>query len=928
METSNNKVPSSKMSSKDAASDRMRRPLPDKQSLEDVHAADLLSSDSRKFTELMCKLLPINHIGNARPNLLGLTELSKPNHDRLLQRMAKWTDAPSRPVDVNQVNDRLLKFLARAPPVSRTPSVSPTPTACSGDERQFIVEEETLAYNALLSDGGRPWYPFNLLEAVSRNYAEHRDMLRFWCSEHHWDVYTKQFDRWKNFRSWQDDNRGVLDIEADFKKLLAEDALWSRGHKQSPEPNNPERQANRLRTLTNQRKREHRHFVEGGVAKMKGENRFPVYVQAAQTRLKRHGFTREFQPARNHLHQDELTTWIEYLNYEYWAHDNLAEEAAQRQPRYEQTLRALLDGEVLLPGETAESVTEFHFHLQLSGEQYRAEEAVKNAESNVEARQEALANTKNSAHRLEQDKSLARLQERLKEAIEALTAIETRVRLIVAYCNAYEPYKVARDKVANHQLLLKWILDQFPLVEAELTEGKYVTTPGGTRTRRLSHEGNLDGPHSQKHDEPCTQIPQEAVPALEPPGQTHSSSGSKRSPTDIDDDDEEESERPTAKRLKLDSQAVRRAQSAPDLHEKAPSSALFGLKRARSNDESEEESKTPTVKRLRPDSQVVRGARPTPELHKQALSSVMSSLKRTLKDDDSEGESEGPTTERLKLDAQATRSRGSGQKLRQAEEGENSEAALDNQAAREGGAQRPTYTEPTAATAAKRPHQTTPAVSRVGQAADPPLPRRSPRIAGLVQAPAATGGEVAKALPEFVPRPATRASKKEAADAQSKKLEPKRPQPAKPPPKKALAKKAPAKKAPAEESSCEESSGEEGSSYEESSGEEGSSYEESSENKAPAKKSPRKKAPAKKAPAKKAPVEKAPAKKAPVEESSAKKAPPKKAPAKTPAPKRAEPKNAPAEKAPTKKAQPKKPELRTVQSLRVQPKRTPPKKPR
>ncbi|KAK3295764.1 uncharacterized protein B0H64DRAFT_442130 [Chaetomium fimeti] len=626
---------------------------------------------SDRFNEFMCERMPSNNSDGVAINFTDLNwrDLTEADERRVHQRITDWVNSPSRLVNLNQVNNRLLDFLARAPSVSRTPSVSSTTTYDSEDELQCVILEETLAYNSLVADGGRPCYRFDLLENVTRAPEEHRDMLRAWGSENDWMVYTKQFHRWKKFRSWQEDNRGILNIGVDFEKSQARHATWDRMRGREPERSDPEWQANHLNMVTNQRKHEHRRFVESGVAKMKGENRFSIYVQAARTRLKRHDFTREFQPAQDHLHQDELTTWIEYLNYEYWAYDKFAARADRLQPEYEQALKDLLGGEVLLPGETIESVVDFHYRLQLNRDKYQAEQAMKNAESNLAARQEALDNTGKDARHLAQDISLKQLQKRLKEAVEAFTALEARDRLIEIFFKAYKPYKLARNKEEAHKLILKWILDQMPLVEAELAERKYATTPGGTRTRRPSHEGNPDGPDSQRHV-PRTPTPQEVVPAPEPPRQTHSSSGSKKAPSDADNDNKE----------------------AEEAAAKGPG----------------------------PGDQAVRGAQPASELHEQAVSSTMIGLKRARSDNDNEEESEAPAAKKLKLDAEAVRGHQAGQEIRRtgkvrAPEAENAEAALSHQAARERETQRSTGTGPAAA--ARRRHQTRLATSRAGQAA-------------------------------------------------------------------------------------------------------------------------------------------------------------------------------------------------------------------
>ncbi|KAF2176858.1 hypothetical protein K469DRAFT_698118 [Zopfia rhizophila CBS 207.26] len=61
------------------------------------------------------------------------------------------------------------------------------------------------------------------------------------------------------------------------------------------------------------------------------EERFPIYVEAVKKRLTKHGFTRIFQPEEDPGLQDKLTTWIEYLGYEYWRYGQHALSNRQQQ---------------------------------------------------------------------------------------------------------------------------------------------------------------------------------------------------------------------------------------------------------------------------------------------------------------------------------------------------------------------------------------------------------------------------------------------------------------------------------------------------------------------------------------------------------------------------------------------------------------------
>ncbi|KAH6636366.1 hypothetical protein F5144DRAFT_176991 [Chaetomium tenue] len=808
---------------------------PNKQSLGDFSAANLLTLGSPDFNKHMYELRPSTEIDATRLKVPGWTDLSEADERELIQRIAKWMDTLSHPIDLDQVNDRLLQFQASGLPVTRPPPASWTTTPDKEESHRCLIVRETVAYNALVGDGGWPWYSFDLLDGVSRDHEDHREMLGTLGLDNGGDVYRTQFMRWKKFRRWQADNRGIFDIETDLRKKQAHDALEKKSLGLDPPCHDPEWERKRL---TEERTREHRNCVKLGVAKMQGENRFPVYVQAAQTRLKRHSFTRGFQPAQDHLHQDQLTTWIEYLNYEYWVQDGLVDRAARCQLEYEKTLKALFDERIVVQGETPESFIESHNLPELEYERDRAETAVKEAESNIAARQEALGDTNN------------------------MQALTTKA----VFC------KRAKEKADKHLFLLQWTLDQVPLIEAGMMEGGDVTTPGG-RKGRPDHKGNLDGPNPQMH-QPHALTPEEVVPPAGRPGRTHSSPSPKRLRSDVDEGDGEGPEGATTKRLRLDAQAVRGTQPAPELQVPVVPSTLSSAKRTRSDNDNEEESEAPIAKRLKPNAQIFRSHQPGKEMR-------------------------------------CTRGR-------QAPKGEYVVAALNNEAAMEEGPQRPADTGPTAA--AKRSHQ-----------AQPPT-RRSSRIAGRVQAEepsvkaAATDLKATEALPEPVPEPIAHASKKKPAVAKvqsaaplgkksqpKEKSEPNSPKPAKPLPKKGRPKAQPAKslprKAPAKADPVE---------------------------KAPVKAGPMKKPETKKAPAKKALAKKAPVKqqqpkmvqpeKSPVKKPETRKAQPKKAQPKKTQPKRTQPKRVQPKRAQPKQGQPKKTQPKRVQPKRAQPKQGQPKK--
>lgn len=473
--------------------------------------------------------------------------------------------AKSRPVDLDQVTARLLN--ASASPVSPRPSSwSPTPgnVPTPKDEESYhqeLMREESEAYDYLVADGGRPWYPIHLLDHVSRHPENYRDMLRFWCSGDDWLVYTMQWERWQKFRKWQRDNRGSLDVQAEFEREKVELTVASLKYSGKDLSKDTEEQwAQLFERVRNRRGWEHRYTVEGDVISKRGEARFPAYVKAMRARLERHGLSRPVRLDRDHQKQDPLTTWIEYLNYEYWVHDRFADKAAKLQPRYETTLRDLMDADVLLPGETPDSVCDLHHGFIIQREKRVADEAVDAAEAAVAVAKKDLDTRDHAARRPRQEAELARVRANLKKAVEAADAVKKRSELIFAFGSVYNPFSQSRREAEKHEILLEWILDQVPLIEAEMAEAKEDAVSGRKRTRADSDELESEEPAARRH-KPDAQTAQDVQPEPnllpEPPAQTSTRPSQKRA---REDDDEGEPEIPGTKRQKPDAQATQEAQ--------------------------------------------------------------------------------------------------------------------------------------------------------------------------------------------------------------------------------------------------------------------------------------------------------------------------------------------------------------------------------
>ena len=105
-----------------------------------------------------------------------------------------------------------------------------------------------------------------------------------------------------------------------------------------------------------------------------GRERMPIYIDSLNKRFTKHGFTRIFHLDQDPMRQDKLTTWIEYLNYEYRWHDEFVYLVKCHQAQYDFAWKQLVDSKVLRPWETEQ----FIFHRrkivsELETERRRAE---------------------------------------------------------------------------------------------------------------------------------------------------------------------------------------------------------------------------------------------------------------------------------------------------------------------------------------------------------------------------------------------------------------------------------------------------------------------------------------------------------------------------------------------------------------------------
>lgn len=321
-------------------------------------------------------------------------------------------------------------------------------------------------YDELIKEGGRPLFSIDLLDKIIEDPLSHWDLLRPWvqyppyidpdpeeAEGADWNVFWEQMWSWRRFRKWQ-------------KYIRKNYAGW-----------------------------------DSTFAHVQGEGRaLPDYTEAVKTLLAEYDFTRPFQLQKDPMHQDRLTTWIEYLGYECWLHHRLTQRMKCMQPGYDAAWKKLVGSNVLRPFETEEYVCHRTMECALR-HQSEEDQATKVVESSKLAAEAVVIAMYKDAHNskgacLNSEQRMQRMLEaksRLEAAKESLVLIKRRNDLVTEFKQAVElgPYLTAKEDAKRHSLRIRWILDQVPLIEAE-SNGSSVVKTGSDALRGMKRRIGSD----------------------------------------------------------------------------------------------------------------------------------------------------------------------------------------------------------------------------------------------------------------------------------------------------------------------------------------------------------------------------------------------------------------------------------------------------
>lgn len=384
-------------------------------------------------------------------------------------------------LDLDQVNARLQSVPTTTPnPFRSSPSPATTASPLPQEEEDAeCLRIETESYHTLVNDGAHPPYPFHLLESFLWNPEQYLEHEEYGDIVYYWRVYKSDksertcicaghLSKWREFRNVQKiiRERGVQ----------SESVLWAAAS-----------YTGGLETYVDQ------------YGSIDGQWGFKEYVERLTRRLSKYGFTRPFQLESNLDRQDKLTTWIEYLGYEYRSYDYAASFVKRYQRRHDKGWKKLVDSNLLRPEETYDVICDINTAFQHASERERAEKAVELAMTAVSSTERTIATSNSSATKLRQ--RLSAEQATLNAARESLELIEARDDAIVEFLYPIREWRRQKDEAHRYSALLRWIVRQIPTIELELNLPDNVEDDPN-RTKRLPE--TVEGQHSQEHVETHT----------------------------------------------------------------------------------------------------------------------------------------------------------------------------------------------------------------------------------------------------------------------------------------------------------------------------------------------------------------------------------------------------------------------------------------
>ncbi|KAH7271843.1 hypothetical protein MRS44_004412 [Fusarium solani] len=421
----------------------------------------------------------------------GWEKLSKDERERLASRLKSkgrvislHSEPSSQPLDLDDLDERLRQVPPNGDPTaSRPQQQSPEQSRHASprtNRRKRSKEVERIYYTQLIEDGGRPLYPIELIDEVLEKPEEYRELVeplqKYPGDNQPFDIFLEQNERWKDFRKWQKDNRGLEDENDTYDVHVKEATFWANRMKldwaradfEDKLKRNPLCLEPEWRYEMKARNRQRLRCRERDC------NGFADYFEAVKRRLASHGITRPFELKEDPTQQDQLTTWIEYLGYEYWCLDGHAEDMERLAPKHDEAWKRLVDAKIVGPHETIDDIRSMRGSLQRENDAQQAHVEARMAKAEA---QRVFNLTQESPERfLIPEKQRVEMLNKVSRDVERAERRHKRAKVrndkVSAFVSGTHEYARAKMKWTCHSLYVQWVLKQLPLVEAEMVEAE------------------------------------------------------------------------------------------------------------------------------------------------------------------------------------------------------------------------------------------------------------------------------------------------------------------------------------------------------------------------------------------------------------------------------------------------------------------------
>lgn len=381
------------------------------------------------------------------------------------------------PLDIEELAARLTAAAAAMdtpsrPSRGRSLTLSPEP--------RIIEDFESACYHELIEDGGRPPFPLSRLEEVLNDPESHHELLRPWVqdlrsrSRDDGQAISRERDRWLDFRKWQLDNRGIAADEG-FPEYLEAKRRDYKAMKASELTDDPEFED----TMRRRWERERGNCQQQQDRNDRGVEIFSAYAEVAKRRLADHGFTQPLQLEEDPKRQDQWTTWVEYLEFEYWWLDRLTSSVKSLQSQHDMACKTLTAAKVLKGTEREEDLVTTEAEQRRKTEANEATLALCLAEEASTLVQQAT----NTRKRYKASRGAQKLG-----AAKELIDVTRRNEAIGEFMRKTEKYRAVQASEQRQLYKVQWVLQQVSEIKAAQIlpprEEKPKLTEGGKRMRQ------------------------------------------------------------------------------------------------------------------------------------------------------------------------------------------------------------------------------------------------------------------------------------------------------------------------------------------------------------------------------------------------------------------------------------------------------------